>query len=171
LFEQAFAGLAPGGFLELQDTDCPGLSQDSSLEGTALAKWYENILKGANIMGQDLEISKRYKGWMEEVGFVNVEEKRFCWPINVSKLSFSVCFQLKDSIQGKLTQLHPQTWPKDPHLKKLGFWFQQDLLEVITAFKQPLIRGLGWTLEGVEKFQVEVKKDVIDRKIHAYQVM
>jgi hypothetical protein len=33
------------------------------------------------------------------------------------------------------------------------------------------MRGLGWTLEEVEKFQVEVKKDVLDRKIHAYQLM
>jgi hypothetical protein len=31
------------------------------------------------------------------------------------------------------------------------------------------MRGMGWTLE-VEKFQVEVKKDVADRRIHAYQI-
>jgi hypothetical protein len=66
---------------------------------------------------------------------------------------------------------HSQTWPKNSHLKKLGFWFQHDLLELINGFKQPFIRGLGWTLEEVEKFQVEVKKNVIDRNIHAYQVM
>jgi hypothetical protein len=33
------------------------------------------------------------------------------------------------------------------------------------------MRGLGWTLEEVEKFQAEVKKDVADRRIHAYQIM
>ncbi len=84
LFEQAFAGLAPGGFLEMQDSDCPAISQDSSLDGTALGKWYEKILEGASVMGKDLEISKKYKTWMEEVGFVNVVEKTFFWPINVS---------------------------------------------------------------------------------------
>ena len=66
---------------------------------------------------------------------------------------------------------HSQTWPKNSHLKKLGFWFQHDLLELVEAFKKPFIRGLGWTLAEVEEFQVEVKKDVADRRIHAYQIM
>jgi hypothetical protein len=87
LFEQALAGLAPGGFFEMQDTDCPAITQDSSLDGTALGQWYENIVEGASVMGKDLEISKKYKTWMEEAGFVNVEEKLFYWPINVSDYS------------------------------------------------------------------------------------
>jgi hypothetical protein len=76
--------LAPGGFLEMQDTDCPAITQDATLDGTALGKWYEKIMEGASVMGKDLGMVKKYKGWMEEVGFINVEEKLFCWPINVS---------------------------------------------------------------------------------------
>jgi hypothetical protein len=89
LFEQALAALSSGGYFEIQDTDCPALTQDSSLEGTALGQWYEKIVEGASVLGKDLEISKKYKTWMEEVGFVNVEEKLFCWPINVRDYSSS----------------------------------------------------------------------------------
>jgi pantothenate kinase-related protein Tda10 len=64
-----------------------------------------------------------------------------------------------------------QTWPKDPHLKKLGFYFKHDLLDVVEGLTAPFTRGLGWSLEDVQKLQVEVKKDMNDRKIHAYQIM
>jgi hypothetical protein len=73
----------------MQDTDCPAISQDSSLDGTALEKWYDKAVEGASIMGRELGITKKYKTWMEEVGFVNVEEKLFYWPINVSVYSRS----------------------------------------------------------------------------------
>jgi len=84
LFEQALASLAPGGFLEMQDGIMPLLSNDSTLEGTALAYWFESIVKGAKVLGRDVRMARNYKKWMEEVGFVNVEEKVFNWPINVS---------------------------------------------------------------------------------------
>jgi hypothetical protein len=76
--------LAPGGFLEMQDTDCPAITQDATLDGTALGKWYEKIMEGTSVLGKDMGLAKKYKGLMEEVGFVNVEEKLFYWPINVS---------------------------------------------------------------------------------------
>jgi len=145
LFEQAFQHLGPGGYFEMQDADFPGRSADDSLTGTNLGKWYNDIVAGAAAMGRDLGIVQHYRRWMEEVGFVNVEEKLFLWPIN--------------------------TWPRDPHLKKVGFRYQRDMLELITGLKPPLMRGLGWSLEEVDKFQVDVKKDVQNRTIHAYHVM
>jgi hypothetical protein len=82
---------------------------------------------------------------MEEVGFVEVEEKCFVWPIN--------------------------TWPRDGHLKRLGKWYGKDLGELVKGLKAPLIKELGWSLEEVEKFHVDVLKDVDDRNIHAYHIM
>ncbi len=71
----------------------------------------------------------------------------------------------------RVNTAHPKTWPKDPHMKKIGLWFQEDLLGLVNNFQLPFIKALGWTLEELKKFQVEVKKDVHDRRIHAYQVM
>jgi len=145
MFEQAFKQLAPGGYLEMQDCDFPAVTSDDSMSGTNLGKWFSDMVAGAAALGRDLGIVKHYKQWMEEIGFLNVEEKLFFWPIN--------------------------TWPKDPHLKKLGFWYHHDLLELITGLKPPFMRGLGWTLEEIENFQVEVKKDVADRNIHAFHII
>jgi hypothetical protein len=43
-----------------------------------LGKWYEKIMEGASVMGKDIGMAKKYKGWMKVVGFINVEEKLFC---------------------------------------------------------------------------------------------
>jgi hypothetical protein len=36
--------------------------------------------------------------------------------------------------------------------EKLGFWFQQDLLEVIGSMKLILTKGLSWSQEQAEVF-------------------
>jgi hypothetical protein len=115
MFSRAFDSLSPGGYLEMQDGDFPARSDDDSLPNSNLGKWYSNIIAGLLALGRnDMGIVKHYKRWMEEVGFVNVEEKIFFWPVN--------------------------TWPRNPHLKKLGFWYGQDLLELVTTLKGPLVR-------------------------------
>jgi hypothetical protein len=145
VFEQAFQHLAPGGWLEMQDADFPARCADDSLAGTPLDQWYNYIVAGAALMGRDLGIAKKYKRWMEEIGFVNVQERLYRWPTN--------------------------TWPKDPYLKKLGFWFHHDLLELMNGLKTVLNKGLGWSIEQAEVFLVDVRKDVKNRNIHAYHVM
>lgn len=82
---------------------------------------------------------------MEEIGFVDVQEKLLKWPVN--------------------------TWPKDPHLKKLGLWFQHDLLEGLNSTRAVLTRTLGWSDERVEAFLVHVGNDLRNIKVHAYKTM
>lgn len=145
IFQYAFAALEPGGYLEMQDGDFPARCADASLDGTALAKWYSGVLAGFAALGRDAGIVKRYKEWMEEVGFVEIEEKLFYWPIN--------------------------TWCKDPHLKRLGFWFRHDLLELVNTLTPSIMERQGMSPEEVKDFQENVKRDVHDRKIHAYHIM
>jgi hypothetical protein len=82
---------------------------------------------------------------MEEIGFVDIEEKILPWPIN--------------------------TWPKDTYLKLLGLWFQFDLLEGLNSTTALLTRGLGWSTEEVESLLVDVRKDIENRRVHAYVPM
>jgi hypothetical protein len=82
VFEQAFKSLAPGSWFEMQDADFPARCADHSYAGTALEKWNNYIVAGAGAMGRQLTDSRHYKRWMEEVGFVNVQEKLYRWPIN-----------------------------------------------------------------------------------------
>jgi Methyltransferase domain len=145
VLERAFDALAPGGYLEMQDADFPMKCVDDSILGTALWEWNMSILDGAEKAGRPWTRTKQYKGWMEEIGFVDVEEQILHWPSN--------------------------TWPKDKHLKRLGLWFQHDLLEGLNSTKAVLTRGLGWSNEKVEDFLVDVRKDIRNKRVHAYVVL
>ncbi|KAE9375895.1 S-adenosyl-L-methionine-dependent methyltransferase [Stipitochalara longipes BDJ] len=146
LFNHAFTALAPGGWLEMQDTDFPSFAPDASLRGSRLEEWYSAIEAGfKGSLGRGLGVVRGYKSAMQEVGFVGVQEEFFVWPIG--------------------------TWPRDPKLKELGYWYGKDMVELVKGLKAPFIRGLGWSLEEVEKFHEEVLKDVEGGKVHAYQLM
>ncbi|KAH7360408.1 S-adenosyl-L-methionine-dependent methyltransferase [Rhexocercosporidium sp. MPI-PUGE-AT-0058] len=142
VFEQAFKSLAPGGYLEMQDTDFPMKSVDDTLVGTDLWDWNQYIIEGSAKAGRPWTRVKEYKKWMEEIGFVDVEEKVLQWPTN--------------------------TWPRDKHMKTLGMWFCHDLSEGLSSTRAVLTRGLGWSVEKAEAFLVNVRKDVRNRNVHAY---
>lgn len=95
---KAYEALQPGGWFELQDT-LPLTCLDDSWNGTELQRWTNLTLEGAAKMGLDWYKAAKYKAWLEEAGFVDVQEMHFAWPIN--------------------------TWPKNPHLKRLGIWMNQ----------------------------------------------
>jgi hypothetical protein len=40
------------------------------------------MLEAAAKLGRDWAKVKRYKGWMEDAGFVDVKEAYFAWPTN-----------------------------------------------------------------------------------------
>ena len=142
VFEQAFKSLAPGGYFEMQDTDFPMNAVDDTLMGTDLWSWNQYIIEGSAKAGRPWTRVKEYKKWMQEIGFVDVEEKVLQWPLN--------------------------TWPRDKHLKTLGLWFCHDLCEGLSSTRAVLTRGLGWSVDKAEAFLVNVRKDVRNRKVHAY---
>lgn len=145
VLEQAFNHLAPGGYLEMQDAGFPMGAVDNSMEGTALWQWNMHIVEGAEKARRPWTNTKHFKRWMEEIGFVAVEEKILYWPIN--------------------------TWPRDPHLKRLGLWFQHDLLEGLNSTRAVLTRGLGWSNEEVEVFLASVRNDIKSKSVHAYVIL
>jgi len=81
---------------------------------------------------------------MEEVGFVDVKEMKIEFPIG--------------------------TWAKSDYHKTIGKWYQKDLMNGIEG----IMLGLLTRVMGMEKGEVEVlieqvKRGLLDRKIHAYQ--
>jgi hypothetical protein len=77
------------------------------------------------------------------------------------------------------------TWPKDPKLvccryewpfyiptdmreKKIGAYNLTQLYEGLQGFTlRPFTKLLGWTSEEVESLLVDVRKDILNRNIHA----
>lgn len=81
----------------MQESDCPGICDDGSMDSTNLGMWYRKIVEGMKVLGKDLEIAKGYKRCMEEVGFVDVQEKIFYWPVGVGPSSVSLPYLIKFS--------------------------------------------------------------------------
>ena len=100
-------------------------------------------MAGGAALGKDLTRARRYKEIMEEVGFVDVVEKRTQFPIG--------------------------TWAKGKKMKTLGAWMTMDMLKGLQAMSMAIMtRGLGMTSEEVEKHLVDVRLEIESNKLHAY---
>jgi hypothetical protein len=83
---------------------------------------------------------------MEEAGFVDVVEVQFKWPTN--------------------------KWPEDAHLKELGTWMEMNQKLGLEASSLAFFtRVLGWSVEELKGFLLELKACVEDPNIHAYWPM
>ena len=143
-FKKCFANVRPGGYLEMQDIQYTIRSDDDTVTpSTPLLKWGELMIQAYRKLGHVAESAISYKQQMEEAGFVDVVEVVHKWPSN--------------------------TWPKDPEHKEIGMWNYMNILQGLQGFTMaPFTRGLGWSPAQVEVFLVDVRKDLKDRKIHAY---
>ncbi|KAK2809948.1 hypothetical protein FQN50_003362 [Emmonsiellopsis sp. PD_5] len=136
--------IKPGGYIEMQDINNPlGCDDDTMPPSTAMYKWSEYLMEACNKLERPCDIAKDHKRRMEKAGFVDVVEVIHKWPQN--------------------------TWAKDPELKEIGAWTMTNMLQGMQGIAMaPLTRGLGWSREQVERFLVDVRKDVLNRKIHCY---
>lgn len=144
-FQEAFKNLKPGGYLEMQDMGFPLACDDDTMPPTcALARHCDYLSEAMDKMGRPLKGTVQgYKKLMEETGFVDIVEVVHKWPTN--------------------------RWPKDPALKELGMWNMENSLEATQASAMaPFTRALGWSMEEVEVFLTEVRKDIQNPNIHAY---
>jgi trans-aconitate methyltransferase len=143
VWENAFKALRPGGILELQDVQMPLQYIDSSGEGTAVKLWNERFMAGALALGRDFTKVAKYKAVLKEVGFVDVVEKLYVWPMG--------------------------TWAKGKTMKTLGAWVREDSLSGLdSASSIILTRGCGMTPGEVESFLLDVKREMKSNAIHGY---
>jgi ubiquinone/menaquinone biosynthesis C-methylase UbiE len=65
VIKSAFDNLAPGGWIEFQDT---GPEIDCAPEAIALLKFNSFSIQGSAAMGRDIVVSKHYKDWLIQTG-------------------------------------------------------------------------------------------------------
>jgi trans-aconitate methyltransferase len=94
LIRQAYDKLIPGGYLEMTDVQMPFLSDDGTMEGTAVEMWSNRQVEACGKLGVDTRSPSKYKQMMRDAGFENVQEQAFKWPVG--------------------------SWPKDKFYKDLG---------------------------------------------------
>lgn len=144
VFEKAFNHTKPGGWIDVLDATFPLQCLDDSLKGTALEKWSTAGMEGGARVGRDMAKSKHYKQWLENAGYVNVQEKFLAIPGG--------------------------PWAKDPKFKKLGAYFLEDMKVVIPTVRKFLqLSGLS-ELE-IDKLLVQAQLDIRNPNIHWFMPM
>ncbi|KAM0816049.1 hypothetical protein AB5N19_01850 [Seiridium cardinale] len=143
LWRNIYDNLQPGGWVEFMETVIYFQSQDGSIEGTALQRWNKLIIEGVKNLGRNVLSCMKYKRWMLETGFVNVEERKFVVPAN--------------------------PWAKGRKNKELGaLQMVNNLNGVYGLTMSVLTKGMGWATEEVEVLLADVRKDMSDKDVHAY---
>ena len=136
---------------------------DTMPADSALKKWSDLLLDVGKKIGRDLDAAKSYKEEMEKVGYTDIGVRVDVWPMN--------------------------QWPKGAKNKEIGISKKFDMLKMImligagTWNLENVLQGLdgftmatftrifGWTVQEVELFLVDVRKEMKNTKIHAYWKM
>ncbi|KAL1989598.1 hypothetical protein VTN49DRAFT_6795 [Thermomyces lanuginosus] len=142
LIKECYRSVKPGGWVEFQDWDVYPQSEDGSINGTGLERYYKEINSAFEDAGYEVRPGVKLEQWFRDAGFVNIRAEKFVIPYGV--------------------------WPKDEHLKKVGAWnqaqaeangFEAGALAVLTRFK-------NWTKDEVTILASQARADGRNRKIH-----
>ncbi|KAL7763959.1 hypothetical protein ACKLNR_005104 [Fusarium oxysporum f. sp. zingiberi] len=142
IFCQAFRNLEPGGYIEVQDNAYPLASDDGTIHNTNILKWSELMLNAANKIGRPITVASKFKSMLEDAGFIDIVEIKKRIPMN--------------------------RWPKDPRYKELGTWSCHMLRRGLDGISMGLLTKLGLTVDEVNVFLAEVRRDLISTEIHGY---
>ncbi|KAF8471771.1 putative TAM domain methyltransferase [Kalaharituber pfeilii] len=141
VLRQAYKHLQPGGYIDFQDYGCELFlpdgtpAPDDTVDNCPLG-YYVRVMNEAYLkIGRILQVAKHMKSWLENLGFLDVQEQRVIWPLG--------------------------QWPKDPKLKELGKWGYIGACESLVPFALGLLTKMeGWTTQQVEDLAVRVKRDL-----------
>ncbi|KAH8687419.1 S-adenosyl-L-methionine-dependent methyltransferase [Tricladium varicosporioides] len=144
LLEEAYDKLQPGGWIELQDLEFQAKCDDGTLKETyEVSKLFKFVTQGLAVFGVDLLGMRKNAELLREAGFINVERKIFKIPIG--------------------------TWPKHKTMKTIGLYMRSSIYDGLQAITLgPFTRGLKWSVEEVELFLVQVRRELMDSSTHAY---
>lgn len=145
LFEQAYAHLERGGYIECQELAFPVRCMDPGVtaENSPLLRWSALFFEAAEQTGLDAEGPRRLAPKLQKAGFVNVNLKTYKWPL------------------GK--------WAKGAKFKLLGRYVNEDLWDALPSLSLGLFtRVLRWSREEVEVFLAECRQDSRRKDRHYY---
>lgn len=143
VMQSAYDCLAPGGYIEIQDYELPPKSLDGSVKETALERWGELLIEAAKVASRPIGCCESFKEWLENVGFVDIQQQVFVWPTN--------------------------PWPKGDDEKTLGKWNLLNVTDGLEGFSLALLtRFLKWEKPEVDVLCAQVRADLRDRSIHGF---
>jgi SAM-dependent methyltransferase len=147
IMRNAFNSMSSGGWIEYQDGALGETgSIDGNLDGTDFQKWQQSFVKGLQAaLGRDVEVAPRYKGWLEEAGFVNVCERRVMWPIG--------------------------PWSDDKRLNRAGAYMLQNYTSAALLAGWKSVRASGVPEDEARNLIEGAKRELADRNNRFYMVI
>ncbi|TVY34958.1 Secondary metabolism regulator [Lachnellula subtilissima] len=143
-YKECFKALKPGGWIDCSE---PGLYFESFYdtlgEDHAYKTWGTAMLEAGNKAGMSFDVAPYMKGWLEDAGFINVRERKFCCTI------------------GK--------WSKDPWERDVGVWEQLRLDAGCQDFcERRFMNELGWRAEEVTVFCARMRTAIKNNRLLAH---
>ncbi|KAK3347149.1 S-adenosyl-L-methionine-dependent methyltransferase [Lasiosphaeria hispida] len=145
LFQRAMHHLKPGGYLELQELHFNPLSDDESLTPQtpyAFRDYISFLEAGLHALGSELHAVRTLPEDLRAAGFVDVEAAAHKCPLGL--------------------------WPRDRRLRLCGLFLRTAVMDGLRGLSRRPLVALGWTQLQIEMFLVDVRKAVMDGKVHAY---
>lgn len=147
VMQKVFDQLAPGGWCEYDDFAFEQVPAEAESEAfvraSPSAQFINLVTQGLRNAGRDPLVAKKYKGWMEEIGFVDVVEHQLLCPIN--------------------------GWPLDPEDRLLGQFMHLNSEKGVPSMVKVLLAA-GMSQEEVPEFLEKVKHSIADVKLRAYNI-
>ncbi len=110
-----------------------------------MIKWTELLLEAAERIGRPWSNVSHNKRYFEELGFQNVVERRFYWPIGA--------------------------WAKGDYYKNIGSCFMEDIKGGMEPISMKLLPILGWSYDEIQVLLAKVRSDFRNPDVHAYANM
>ncbi|KAJ4333824.1 hypothetical protein N0V87_007300 [Didymella glomerata] len=145
LFQQAYANLKPGGYIECQELVFPikCMTPGVTTANSPLMRWSELFFDAAERIGLDATGPRHLAPKLQQAGFVDINLKTYKWPF------------------GK--------WAKGAKFKLLGRYVFEDLWDALPSLSLGLFtRVLNWSRDEVEVFLAECRRESKRKDRHYY---
>ncbi|KAE8150574.1 S-adenosyl-L-methionine-dependent methyltransferase [Aspergillus avenaceus] len=142
--EQTYEHVKPGGWVEMQEYEAWIHSDDGTHEqATVIMEWQQKIDEASRKFGKKMNVAAQLKGWMEQVGFINVQDDTYKAPVG--------------------------SWPKSPRLKEIGRVSKVTVWEAIEPYTLALFtRVLGYSAEEARDYVEKVREELLRSSYHLY---
>lgn len=81
MLKQCFNCTKPGGWVEFQDWDAQIRSEDGSIKGTAIEKYYTEVINAFEKAGYPTRPGPHLEEWFREAGFVDIHVQKYRVPL------------------------------------------------------------------------------------------
>ncbi|KAJ5457507.1 hypothetical protein N7475_008895 [Penicillium sp. IBT 31633x] len=148
LYEQCYKNLKPGGWVEQLEGDPRICCSDDSLpKGSSTMLFTQAVFEAGKNWDHPLDTLDTMRGAMEKAGFVDIQVKRYKWPIG--------------------------PWARDPTLKEAGRLHYHQWAAGMEGWGLYLLTKWGlptpWTKEEVQVLLAKVRKEVQNPHYHIWQ--